>query len=459
MVSQWGLKLVNAYGPIAEPVVLQGQALMFAAVLALLTTVLAAVLPARVALQSPVDQTLRNSGARATSTGAGTRKRIVAAQIASAVVLIFIATQLNRSFLNLTRVSLGFEASRVWTGAVTLSNNTAFTAGQGWNTQFFEPLLADLRSMPGVQSASGANCVPFNPNGVWTEVLHIRGRMDINPHAEGQICLTLPDYFKTLGIPLIKGRTFTDADRAGSAPVAVIDEELARRYFRDQDPLGRLISVGGASTMARIVGVVGTVHNSDLGGATAPEIYYPELQQRTEDMYLVLRMAGDLDPTSSVRHAIAKYSSSAALYDVRLMKRRVAASLKLRHFVDLLLNGLAVVGFVLGLAGSYGSLAYMVELRRGEIGIRAVLGATRWKLAWLIIGDACVVLAAGITVGCVTAIAFSRTIRSQLFQTSVADPAVWCAVLSAIVLLLLCSSSIPAWRATRIEPATALRNE
>ena len=457
--SLWALKLVNAYGPIAEPVVLQREALVFAVALALLTTVLAGVLPAQVAVRAPVDQALRNSGSRATNTGAGVRKRIVAAQIAFAVSLIFIATQLNRSFLNLTRVPLGFDQHRVWTGAVTLSNNNTYTTGQGWNTQFFEPLLADLRSIPGVQSASGSNCVPFNPNGVWTEALRIPGRVDMNPHPEAQICLAFPDYFNTLGIPLLKGRTFTAADRAGSAPVAVIDGELARRYFPGEEPVGRLISVGGATTMARIVGVVGTVHNSDLGGPTAPEIYYPELQERTADMYLTLRLAGDVDPTSSVRQAIAKHNPSAALYDVRFMETRVASSFRLRHFVDLLLNGLATAGFVLGLAGLYGSLACMVELRQREIGIRAVLGATRSGLVLLIVADACTVLTSGIAVGFVTAILVSHIIRSQLFGTSVADPAVWLTVLGAVGVLVLGSSFIPAWRAAQIEPATALRSE
>jgi predicted permease len=454
----WAVHLVNLYGPLAQTTPVQGWTLLFAVALALISTICAGLLPALFTAELPVEQALKGAATRTSTRSGGWRDGIVAAQVALAVALVFTATQLSRSFLNLTRVPTGFEQRHVWTGALTLSG-WRDTADQSWNTRFFEPLLAELASIPGVEAASSANAIPFNPSGVWIEGLKLPGQPKRNPPPEAQISLAFPGYFEAIGIPLLRGRTFTSRDRARAPLVAVIDEELAHRYFPGEEPLGKLIGSGGSSNGASIIGVVGSVHNSDLGGPREPEVYFPELQERTEATYLVLRTKGDVDPTGAVRKAIAKFNPGAALFDVRPMDQRVGDSLKLRRFIAFLLNGLAVAGVLLAVVGLYASLAHLVELRQREIGIRVALGALQFQIVRMILARAGIVVAVGLVLGAAGAVGAGLAVETQLFGVRLTDAAPWIGVLGAILIAAAIPACFPAWRAARIEPSVALRHE
>lgn len=452
----WAVDLTNRYGPLAQTAALQGSTLLCAVALVLLSTVCAGLLPALLSARLPLEQALKGGATRTATRGAGWQNAIVAAQIALAVTLVFAATELSRSFLNLTRVPAGFEQEHVWSGAVDLPGRS-YAADQSWNTRFFEPLLAQLSSIPGVESASGSNALPFKPSGVWTEELHLPGRFQTHPPPEAQIAVAFPGYFKTMGIPLLHGREFTPQDRVGALRVAVIDEELARRYFPGQEPIGKLIASGGA-VPASIIGVVGSVHNSDLGGPREPQVYYPELQERSDSMYLVLRTR-DVDPTAAVRDAIAKLDPAVALYDVRTMEQRVDASLRLRRFIAFLLSGFAFMGVLLAAVGLYASLAHLVELRRREIGIRVALGALQSQIVRMILSRGGIIAAIGLAAGVGGAFLVGRAIRSELFGVPVADPATWVAVLIVYLAAAALAIWVPAQRAAQIEPSLALREE
>ena len=454
----WAVHLVNLYGPLAQTTPVQSWTLLFVVSLALISTIGAGLLPALFTAELPVEQALRGAATRTSTRGGGWRDGIVAAQVALAIALVFTATQLSRSFLNLTRVPAGFAQLHAWSGALTLSG-WRDTADQSWNTRFFEPLLAELASIPGVESASGANAIPFNPSGVWTEELKLPGQPKRSPPPEAQISLAFPGYFEAIGIPLLRGRTFTNRDRAGAPLVAVIDEELAHRYFPGQEPLGKLIGSAGSGTGASIIGVVGSVHNSDLGGPREPEVYYSELQERTEATYLVLRTKRAVDPTGTVRKAIAKLNPGVALFDVRRMDQRVSDSLRLRRFIAILLNGLAVAGMLLAVVGLYAALAHSVELRQREIGIRVALGALQFQIVRMILARAGMVVASGLVVGAVCAVVAGLAVESQLFGVRLTDVAAWIGVLGAMLMAAAISACLPAWRAARIEPSVALRHE
>ncbi|HEY3936560.1 MAG TPA: FtsX-like permease family protein, partial [Bryobacteraceae bacterium] len=289
--------------------------------------------------------------------------------------------------------------------------------------------------------------------------LQLPDRPKTNPPAQAQIGVALPGYFGTMKIPLLRGRTFTERDRAGSPPVAVIDQELARRYFPSEEPVGKLIGSGGMGTPAHIIGVVGSVRNSDLGGPREPEVYYPELQERSESMYLVLRTKGDTDPTAAVRQAIAALNPEVALYDVRPMDQRVAASLKLRRFIAFLLNGFAFAGMLLAGVGLYSSLAHLVQLRRREIGIRLAVGALQSQIVRMIVTRGGIVSGIGLVAGIAGAILAARIVRSQFFGVQATDLATWATILGAILIATGIAAWLPARRAARIEPSIALREE
>jgi predicted permease len=458
LFAVWAVHFVNLYGPLAQPTPIRSGIPLFAFALAFVSTIGAGLLPALLSADPPLEQALKGGATRTATRGGGWRNCVVAAQIALAVTLIFTATELSRSFLNLTRVPAGFDQLHVWSGAIDLPARS-YAASQSWNTRFFGPLLARLQSVAEVETASSANAIPFNPSGVWTEELQLPDRLKTNPPPQAQIGVALPDYFETMKIPVLRGRTFTERDRAGSPPVAVIDQELARRYFPSEEPVGKLIASGGMGTPARIIGVVGSVRNSDLGGPREPEVYYPELQERSESMYFVLRTKGDTDPTAAVRQAIAALNPEVALYDVRPMDQRVAASLKLRRFIALLLNGFAFAGMLLAGVGLYSSLAHLVQLRRREIGIRLAVGALQSQIVRMIVTRCGIVAGIGLVAGTAGAILAGRTVRSQFFGVQATDLVTWATVLGAILVATGIAAWLPARRAARIEPSIALREE
>ena len=267
------LHLINSHGPLAQHASIHVQVLLFCLTLTVASTLCAGLVPALFSTHISLDKSLRGGATRTATRGSGYSSGIVALQIALAVALLLIGTALGRSFLSLTRVDPGFEPSRVWTGALDLARSD-YTADQSWNTAFYEPLLARLAALPGIEVASGG-FIPFNPSGIWTDGLRFPGRLQFpQEHPEAQISPVLPGYFEAMRIPLLRGRTFTSTDRAGALPVAVIDEELQRRYFPEEDPIGKLIASGPAGAPAKIVGVVGGVLNGDLAGSREPEIYY-----------------------------------------------------------------------------------------------------------------------------------------------------------------------------------------
>ncbi len=458
LFSLWAIQLVNLFGPLPQPTPVQSWTLLFALALALISTICAGLLPALLTARIPVEEGLKGGATRTSTMRSGWRDGIVAAQVALAVTLIFTATQLSRSFLNLTRVPAGFEQRHVWTGALDLPNR-GYLADESWNTRFFEPLLEELASLPGVEAASAAGAIPFNPSGVWTEELNLPERPKTNPPPAAQISIAFPGYFEAIGIPLLRGRTFTNRDRAGAPLVALIDEELAHRYFPGEDPIGKLIGSAGPGTPAQIIGVVGSVHNSGLGGPREPEVYVPELQERSSSTYLVLRTNDDVDPSGAVRKIIAKLDAGVALYDVQTMDERVAESLQLRRFVAFLLNGLAVAGLVLAVVGLYGSLAHLVELRRREIGIRVALGAMQSQIVQMILARGGIVVASGLVAGTLGAVFAELAMQSELFGVQLTDAAAWIGVLGTILIAASISAWFPAWRAARIDPSVALRHE
>jgi predicted permease len=416
---------------------------------------LAGLLPVARLWRVPLDRSLKAGGGR-TSTG---RRRgwtlLVAAQIAVAVALLFTATALTRSFLNLLNAPLGFSPDRVWTGAIQLADRGP--GSRAASADFFERLTTRLAALPGVESASAGGQIPFNPGGVQIMNVVFPGRPvpDVRPAAE--VNIVLPGYFRTLRIPRLEGRTFASQDAAGAPAVAVVDRTFARTYFANEDPIGQLVS--SATTTYRIIGVVAPVADADLAAVPRPQIYLSERQEGQSATFLVVREAPGQDVTAMVRAQLRAMDPTVALFDVSPMSDRVASSIRLRRFVAWLLNGFAAMGLLLAALGLYGTLAHTVEARRREIAIRVALGAHAGRVRRLVARQGVRLAVAGLVPGLALAAAGGRITRAFLFGVAPFDPWTIFGTTAAVLLLAFAASWIPAARAARVDALAALREE
>ncbi len=455
------VKLSNQFGPIHRTTI-EPWTLSFAVGLCLVATFIAGVLPAASFSRMPLEQVLRSSGPRASASGSNWRRVLVTGQLAIAVALLFTATALGRSFVKLLNVAPGFSPEHVWTGSIQLPERGS-TPPQFFG-RFFENLAARISALPGVESASGSNDLPFASSG-FTADLYFPGRPETAIHPAAFYYIALPGYIETMKIPVLEGRTFTAADGPNSLPVAVIDRTFAQKYFPHEDPIGKLVAnnghgfTGSRDHPATIIGVVGSIANRDLARPLLPAIYVPMSQMPRSAMFLVARTKGDTDVTSGVRDTLRSIDSTVALFDVETMSSRIFDSVRLRRFVAWLLNGFALVGLLLAALGLYGALAHLVELRRREIAIRMALGASAGSVRSLVARASLSLAVMGFVPGVVLAAIAVRAARSFLFGISELDAWSAAATLLGVMALALAASWIPVMRAARTNALAALREE
>ena len=450
------VRLINAYGPVHH-IEIEPWTLAFAAGACAVSTVIAGLLPATLSSQVSLEQALRTGGGRTSTGQSHWRSALVAVQIGIAIALLFTASALGRSFAKLLAVSPGFSAERVWSASVGLPQKTHSTSES--RAAFFRTVNDRISVLPGVESASAGLALPFSSGG-YTADMYIPGRPEPRVRPAGRVDVVLPGYFETLRIPLLKGRTFTSHDGTTSPAVGIIDEEFAREYFPGEDPIGKVVANNCCHGQpATIIGVVGTVATKDLGAPPRPEIYWPELQQPNSAMFLVVKQAAQTDVTSGVREILHDMDPSVALFDVETMPARIMDSVKLRRFVAWLLNMFAVVGLALAALGLYGTLAYLVQLRRREIAIRMAFGATPGDVAGLIARYSFSLTLAGLVPGAVLCFVAARATQRFLFGVTPYDP--WTIAYTVAGLLLL--GAIATWppiaQAAGVNALSTLREE
>jgi putative ABC transport system permease protein len=465
VVAQWSLDAMLALSPVDlglfGPVKLDYTVLAFTAAVSLLTAVICGFAPAIESGRTDVHDSLRD-GAR--QVGAGVRHRrlrqsFVVAEIALAVVLLVGAGLMLRSFSTLQSVDSGLDTKNVLTLRVALPNRKYDAPAK--TLRFFDEVTRRISALPGVESTGMISYLPFSGLGAGTGFT-IVGQPPSLPGQEPVTDVSVCDngYFKTMRLPLMKGRLFSEREMREKSNVVVINEALATRYFANEDPLGKslVIAMTNPNVPTEIIGVVGDSKFVDLKTEIRPATFWPHPQLAYNAMTLTVRTGGDpsaLAPT--VEREVFAVDPDQPVSDVRTMDQWVARTLSQARFSSLLMTIFA--GLALGLAaiGIYGVMSYAVSQRTSEIGIRLALGAERTDILHLIVANGVRLAAIGLGIGVVLALFLSRTITSLLYETTSADPSTFAAAVVVLGAVALLACYLPARRASRIAPTEALR--
>jgi len=459
VLAYWGTNALVAARPADLPRVdairLNGTVVMFTLGAALLTSLIFGLLPA---LQATNEHLLRGLQESGRSGGGGRTHRMRAAlvvvEMALAVVLLTGAGLLIRSFLALTQVDPGFQPG----GAMAL--RVSFQGGEykgGDQVRArVDQLLERLRSLPGVTAVAAGNVLPLTGAGPMNDFA-VDGAPPPPPDVNQEIAVggVTPDYFKAIGAPLKRGRLFTDLDHAKSPAVALINEAGVRRWFPDQDPIGRRVLSGGPRD---VVGIVGDVLQRTPGQPAIPQLFLPYAQRTSRTVRIVVRTQGDpLALAPSVREQIRALDPNLPLADAVPLQDMVARSIARPRFYTSLLTLFAAVALMLSATGIFGVMSYAVAQQSKEIGIRMALGARAADVLRSIVGRAVALAGLGVIVGIVAALALGGIIRSQLFGVTIFDPTTLGSVIAVLLLSATLASLLPATRAARIDPIKAFR--
>jgi putative ABC transport system permease protein len=472
----WGVDLFARYAPAVlwtgritispfSMPALDARALLFALGVTLATSVLCGLVPAldsaRTQLTHALKEDERSGGARR-----HVFRVLVVTEIALAVLLLAVAGLLLDSFARMQRLRQGFESDGVLTFWVRPPTSNYRVAD---GPAIVERLLTSIERVPGVASAAVNRCTPFT--GCSRTVLFFTDRPN-DPRTAPVVGrhYVSAEYFKTLGIPLVAGRTLTSRDRAGRPPVTVISESAARRYWPGESPIGKRVWFGGTtgpfadpSHAVEIVGVVGDVKYEavDWPGSTGrPEFYTSYLQFSFPDTMMIVKTHG---PTATLvpalRRAVASVDPALPIYDVLTLDDRIAGALSRPRFNAVLVAGFAAAALLIAALGVYGMLSYSVSSRLREIGVRLALGAAPQRIVRFVVSDGLRLAVMGVAIGIIAALAAGRLTRSLVVDVNPSDPWILAAVTTVMIVVAYLAAFLPARRASAVDPIVVLRQE
>lgn len=427
--------------------------------ISLLSGLVFGVLPALGASKTSLLESLKEGGQTVTGVSGLRRARslLVVLETALAFVLVVCASLLIKSFSRLEAVDPGFDSRRVV--SMNLSLPSARYQERDQQGAFYKQLVERVQSIPGVDSAAVVNYLPLE-GGHSCDGITIDNRPPFPPGAEpcAEHRRISPQYFQTMGIPLLKGRIFDDRDRSEAPQVAIIDDAMARRFWADYDPLGKRVTSHGVSR--EIVGVVGSVSHFGLDRETLPFLYVPQIQDPVGGHFLVVRTRSEPPGLlKSVRNVVGSMDPELPVYGVQTMEHLLYGSLAQARFRTLLLGLFAAVALLLAAVGVYGVIFYSVSERTHEMGVRMALGAGRGDVLKLVVKEGMGLAATGVVLGMIGALALTRLLSSLLFEVSPTDPVTFAIVTLVLTGTALLASYVPARRASRVEPVVALRYE
>ena len=441
--------------PRLDSVRMNGTVVLFTLAISLFTSVAVGVLPALQSTGGLLSRALREGGRGAVG-GGGQRVRaaLVVVEMMLAVVLLMGAGLFIRSLVGLTRVEPGFRPDHAMAFRVAMQ-------GPEYDRPKIRRQVIEienrLRALPGVTAVAATQVLPLSGRGGLID-FQVEGAPPPPPDVNQEIGIVsvTPEYFKALGTPLVGGRHLSDRDHADAPRVTVINEEAARFWFPGQDPIGRRVNMSGNSY--EVVGIVGNLLQNDPGEKAMPQLFVPHAQVTTRTVRFVVRSEGDpVSLAGSIRAAVRAVDPNLPVETFMPLEQLVTSSVAGPRFYTTLLTLFAVVALTLAATGIFGVMSYTVAQRAREIGIRMALGARVIDVLWSLVLPAAALAGIGLVLGVAGAVILGRTIQTQLFGVSLLDPTTVTGVIGVLALSAILASLLPVVRATRIDPASALR--
>jgi putative ABC transport system permease protein len=462
LLAYWGLygllKLPQNFVS-TEDATLDTRVLLFALAVSVVTGWLFGLVPAlqlaRTDLQSFLKEGARGGGESARWNRI--RGGFVVAQVALSLILLVSAGLLIRSFDKLLRVDVGFRPERLLSLEYRLPRTKYKDVAAQWN--FHRQVVEQIQQVPGVQSVSLVRGLPFSGNGATTAItLPDREPPPKGMEPEVMVNTATPNYFETLGIPFIEGRLFGDQDQANTPAVLIINQTMARRFWPNQDPLGKQINVGGSA--GTVVGVVGDAKHYWLEEESKPQMYAPYSQQPGLFATVVIRTSVEpLSLSESVRQALWKVDADQPMWKIRTVEFLVNRSTADRKFLMALMGIFATLALVLTIIGLYGVISYLVNQRTQEIGIRMALGAQTHDILRMVLKQGMLLVLTGVALGLAAAWLSTSLMSRLLYQVSPTDPLTFAAIAALLITVALLACYLPARRAAKVDPLVALRYE
>ena len=466
LLALWGIRLLIAVSPAnlprSEAISLDARVLGFTLLITVLTGIVFGLVPALRSSKLSRAGLLREGAGTPSVGNSRLRQILIVSEVAIALVLLIGAGLMIRSFIRLVNENPGLDPEGVLTVEVSLPRSRYAGPQQA---EIFQQIIERLRSTPGVQAAAATYPLPLSGAEEGAGFI-IEGRPRPAP---GEVISAGPrwvssDYFKAIGISLLEGRAISDTDSATSPRVLIVNEAFVRRFFPEEEPLGRRVAFertsDGGPNWREIVGVVSDVRHSALDSNPKPEMYFPFSQRPSPFMTLVVRTSGDpMQMVAAVRSQVRAIDEAQPISNIRTMEQLLDNSISQRRFNMLVITLFGGASLALAAVGIYGVMAYSVSQRTREIGIRMALGARASAVLKLIIAQGMMLVSIGTAIGLIASFALTRVLATLLYGVSTTDPVTFLVISLLLICVAFLACYIPARRATRVEPMIALRDE
>jgi predicted permease len=458
LLAAWAIPLLMSMAPPGlrnfKDVALNGEVLAFSLGVSVVTGILFGLVPALSSSSGSPAESLKQGERGSTAGGSRRRAFLIATEVGLSLILLIGAGLMIKSFAKLTKVAPGFNADRL----LIFNIGASAKADENGQLQFYQQVVQRVATVPGVERVAAISRLPFS-GGNSSRSFNRPGRTK-EDHAD--IRIATPDYFRTMDIPLVRGRNFNEHDSKGSVSVAIINEETAREVFPGEDPIGQSIeNFGPKNEKLQVVGVVGKVRHLALETAPRPELYQPLGQGMWPGVFVAVRTTPENSLTllPAVQEAVWSVNKSVPLGNPRTMNDIIARSLLQKKFTMLLLTIFAGAALLLAAIGLYGVISYSVAQRTRELGIRIALGAQRSDVLRLVLRQGMTLVAAGVIFGIAASLGLTRLMATLLYGVSATDPITFFLLSAALVFVAFIACWLPARRASAVDPIVALHAE